>query len=114
MMQRLVRNLTDSIEGGKPFRVPEPCRMLWGWFADLTATRTWHAHGPNPITYCEIEAYARLNGIPIRPQDVAAIRRLDAAWLSATLSKLRQGAAPGGGSAATEEINPALFDAVFG
>lgn len=91
-------------------RVPEPCRPLWGWFTDLSAARTWHANGPNPIAYCEVEAYGRLAGVPFRPIDVRAIRDLDDAWLTATLARMKAGVS----GVPHQPLNPAAFDAVFG
>ncbi|SFZ82436.1 hypothetical protein SAMN02983003_1076 [Devosia enhydra] len=113
---RLHQILADNLKvhlAGRPMRVPEPLRPLWGWFAELSAARSWHANGPNPITFAEIEAYGRLMGWPFRPQDVAAIRKLDEVWLAATLARM----APEGGKARpvpTQPLTTAAFDAVFG
>ena len=61
--------------------VPAGGDLLWRWFLDLNRTRTYHAAGPNPISYSEIEAYARMNRWPMKPRHIAIIRAMDEVWL---------------------------------
>lgn len=111
--RKLAEAVSAGVAGGGRIAVPEPCRLLWGWFSDLNGTRTWHQAGPNPIGYAEIEAYARLTGQPLRPQDVRAIRQLDEAWIAAVHQRREagDGRPPG---VAVQNVSPAAFDAVFG
>lgn len=112
---QLVAALRAHLAGGRP-SVPEAGRPLWRAFCDLAGTRTWYAHGPNPITFAEIEAWCRVMREPLQPHHVEVIRALDAAWLEhargqlATPEKDRKRAvrAPSG-----QELTPALFDAVL-
>lgn len=60
--------------------LPEPASHLMAWFYDLSATRSV-GMALNPISYTEIEAWARLTGNKPAPWEVSAIRQLDAAFL---------------------------------
>lgn len=113
MKHRLAKALEAHLAGA-PLRVAEPDRLLWHWFADLSRTRTYHAAGPHPISYAEIEAYARLMQWPLEPRHVALIRELDAVWIDR--ARKQQPApsdgrlyAPKGGAS----ISPSTFDAMF-
>lgn len=105
---------------GARIAVPEAGRLPWRWFCDLNATRTWHAAGPNPITYAEISAYSASMRLDLRAQDVELVRAIDDHWVAAQYAKLREAA---GDTRPTSEIrsweraqavSPASFDAVFG
>lgn len=88
---------------------PEPMRLVWSWFVDLHATRTRGMTGPNPISFQEIEAYARLHRWPMEPRHVDLIRAFDMEWLKQ--QQPADGVAP---KAPPQSISPAAFDAVFG
>lgn len=60
---------------------------LWNAFAQLSAARTNNGFGPNPIPYSEIDAYSRLTAQSFDPWEVAAIRALDDAYISAAAEK---------------------------
>jgi hypothetical protein len=61
---------------------------VWDWFLDLAHARSV-GYTANPISYVEIEAYARLYGLDILPIEVALLRRLDMAALAHVASKRR-------------------------
>lgn len=108
MMLRLVQRLQEHLEGA-PLRIPEADRLAFSWFADLAATRTYHAASPNPISYAEIEAYGRLKRWAFEPRHAELIRALDDAWLKhAAQSAGAHPHTPG-----KTEMTPDLFDAVF-
>jgi hypothetical protein len=95
-------------EGGVP-DLPEWAGLPWRWFADLNATRTWHAAGPNPISYSEVAAYSALTRQSLRPTDIEVIRAMDRAYIAhfdATGGRSKQ--------VSKTKINAGLFDAVFG
>lgn len=72
---------------------------MWRWFLELNATRTIGGHVPNPISFQEIEAWARLNWVDdLTPFDVSVLRRLDAAMLKHWHDN-RQAASQGDGPA---------------
>ena len=60
---------------------------MWEWFADLSRRRTFGAAAPNPITFAEIEAWARLSGHEPTPFEVSLLTRLDDALLSKPAEK---------------------------
>jgi hypothetical protein len=109
---RLV-DLLRSHLAGSPLRIPEAERLAWGWFVDLSATRTYHATGPSPIGYAEIEAYARLMRWPLEPRHVQLIRALDTVWLTHA-RRQQDGPAKPTPRSSGQTVNPAAFDAVFG
>jgi hypothetical protein len=102
-MHQQVADAVVAAQQGARVRVPEAGMALFAAFVALHQTRTYHAAGPNPIAYAEIESFARLTGTPLRPIDVAGLRKIDEAWIVAQFSSR------GGAS-----ISPAAFDAVFG
>lgn len=67
--------------------MPEAGRLIWSWFGALNGSRTYHMSGPNPISYAEIEAWARLHGWSLSQRHIDAIRALDDAWLDHVQAK---------------------------
>lgn len=53
-----------------------------GWFGELSGARSSNGFGVNPVSYAEIDAWARLTGRHPSFLEVSALRRLDAAYLS--------------------------------
>lgn len=96
--------------------IPAGGELLWRWFLDLNRTRRAGLAGPEPISYGEIEAYARASGWPIEPRHVAILRAMDDAWMEH--SRKRTAPAPEGvkamGPVSTTPMTAGLFDAVFG
>lgn len=101
--------------GGGRANIPAGGDLIWRWFRDLCRTRTYHASGPNPISYLEIEAMARLQRWPLGPRHVEILRAMDEAWLDEHYStrRLREGkkALP---QTSQHAVSPDLFDAMFG
>lgn len=62
--------------------LPAACAYVWTWFLELHAARGSNGYGPNPIGFVELEAWARLTGRQPTPWEIAALRALDAAWLT--------------------------------
>ena len=115
-MRLLVKFLIDTLDAKTGRRQPAGSDLLWQWFTDLSRARSYNAAGPNPITYAEIEAYARLHRWPLRPDHVAALRQLDDAYLEHAYTK-RQGAPEGVKTLPPLSEHPmtgAMFDALFG
>jgi hypothetical protein len=93
---------------GERVAVPEGLRELWPIFLDLHQTRAT-GMGPSPISFTEIEAYARLMRWPLQPHHVETIRAMDRAWLDHISGEdAPRPARP------AQPVNPAAFDAVFG
>ena len=111
LARRLLAALRDHL-AGEPPRPPEGSLPLWQAFSDLCAARTWHASGPNPISYADLDAYCRLMRWPFEPRHVAIITAMDVAWLDHVRGK----AGANGRSEAPRpsgDISPALFDSVI-
>nr|WP_029924579.1 hypothetical protein [Ochrobactrum sp. UNC390CL2Tsu3S39] len=109
----MVAALKQALATSKSVIVPPGGSLLWGWFMDLNASRTWHMNGPNPITYVDIEAYGRINRWSLAAHHVAILRAMDAAYVEDFYSKRvtdKEAVAP----RPTGDISPDLFDAVFG
>lgn len=119
MTKMLVAALERHLAGGKPI-VPEAGVLLWNLFMEISASRTYHAAGPHPISHAEIEAFARLHRWPLLPHHIDTIRALDDAWLEHAYRQ--QGKATGGKDdkafdsrryASRPALTAAAFDAVF-
>lgn len=57
--------------------IPVALLHLWEWFCELSAARSGNGGGPNPISYSEVQAWARLTGRRPEPRDVQVIMMLD-------------------------------------
>lgn len=100
---------------GRPV-VPAGGELLWRWFVDLSAARTWGMAGPDPISFDAIEAYRRLAQWPIEERHVRVLSALDAVFLEhfrrdAGKGDPEIGAAP---RVSSRPISAGLFDAIFG
>ena len=115
--QKMIDALLETLATGKPTRVPAGGDLIWQWFTDLSATRSSHMSGPNPITYQEIVAYSKTNRWELAPNHIALIRAMDDAYINDFYSKRAKN--KDGGSVKTiarsssAVITPALFDALF-
>ena len=65
-------------------------------FKHLGARRRYEQGVPLPILDSEVEAFCRLRGLVLRPQDLEALERLDCAWLLAMREPAYDGAAEEG------------------
>lgn len=103
-------------KGSDKLSIPAGGELLWRWFCDLHATRTYHFAGPNPISHAEIEAYARLQRWPLEPRHVALIRAMDEVFLRHAAQK--RAVAPEGTKAmppvSTTPLTAGMLDAIFG
>lgn len=110
-IERLLTAALRRHLAGAPLRIPEPGRLVWGWFADLSAARSY-GFGPNPISYSDILAYAALNSWPMEGRHVALIRALDVLWLEhARASPARSQTTP---RSSGQSVTPDAFDVMFG
>ena len=109
--ERVLADVLRAHLSGQPKPVPEWAGIYWRWFSDLCRTRT-AGFRANPISYAEIEAYARLYRWPMEPRHVSIILALDAVWLEHARQALPQ-AAGKPDPATSPTISPEAFDAVF-
>lgn len=54
---------------------------MWGWFCELSAARGGNGFGLSPISFTEIDAWARVTGERPTPWEVGLLRRIDTAIL---------------------------------
>jgi hypothetical protein len=110
--QNVLGAVRNHFAGGT-LRLPEGAHQVWEFFVALHETRGSTGLGPAPITYTEIEAFARLMDWPLQPQHVSMIRAIDREWIE--FAYRQQGAATRPAANAPRQVlTPALFDAVFG
>ena len=112
-IQRLLcAEIARNLKAGDRPRIPAGGELLWCWFRDLHATRQVGYSGPMPISFGEIEAYARLNRLPMEPRHVAILRAMDRSFLEA----IDETAPPGVKEASRvsgQKLTAAIFDACF-
>jgi hypothetical protein len=61
--------------------LPDALAHVWEWFCELSKARSANGHGLNPISFAEIDAWARVMQTGVTPWEAGLIRRLDAAVL---------------------------------
>lgn len=112
---RLTDQLVDAVKsrlvGDRHPPLPEAGTDLWNIFCDLCASRTYHASGPNPIAFGEMQAWAQMHRWPLERRHVEVIRAMDRAWIEANAARQARGGKtiePVGGT-----LTPDFFDAVF-
>lgn len=72
---RMPAQLADAPE------LPDGLLYLWGWFMRLCAARGSSGFGPNPLSYAELDAFARLMGVTLQPWEVDTLRDLDVEFM---------------------------------
>ena len=60
---------------------PPQFAYLLAWWGELSATRSAGLAGPAPISYLEVEAWARLTGRAPSIRQVGLLRAIDNAYL---------------------------------
>lgn len=112
----LVAELRRNLQHRDAPRIPAGGQIVWACFNELSRARGFHAAGPNPISYCEIEAYCRLTRWPLAPHHIAMIRALDECYIDHCLASAK-GAPAGVKTLQPRSSSPmtgGLFDAMFG
>jgi hypothetical protein len=109
----LCEALKLSLRTGKRPTLPAGGDLLWSWFLELHATRSYGPAGPNAISFAEIGAYLELLQIPAQPHHVRILRAMDAEYLEHAF------AGKGGATGATSrqpqsDLTADGFDAIFG
>jgi hypothetical protein len=60
---------------------PEAVRYLWSAYWEIRSRRGGNGFGVVPITWGDIDAFARLTGARLAPWEVKVITALDDLWL---------------------------------
>lgn len=67
--------------------LPRPGEWIWTVYTQLTVERDWSDHGsPRAIKSRDIESWCSLRGVRLAPWELAAISRLDQAYLKSRIS----------------------------
>ncbi len=74
---------------------PPPVSLVYllHWFVELQAGRQSGFGGPQPITWADLAAWARLARVAPQAWELQALRRLDQAWVSAWVDAQPKGRA---------------------
>lgn len=104
--------LRSNLDTNSKPNIPAGGGEIWRWFNDLSRSRSYHAAGPNPITYTEIAAYCLSMRIPMRPHHIDAIRMLDDVFLNFIHGSKPSAVRPERKSSGA--LTAGLFDAMFG
>ena len=74
-------------EGLSDFECPEATEHLWCWFLEISRRRSGGGFGANPISYAEVEAWARLTHTRPSALEVEWIMDLDDARAAAAAAR---------------------------
>lgn len=64
---------------------------MLGWFFELNSARGSTGFGLSPISYTELQAWARITSTPIEPEEIRLIKALDAEWLRLSAKENKNG-----------------------
>lgn len=68
--------------------LPFPLVHLWQWFVtELAPRRSSSGFGPNPLSYGDVEAWARFTGRTPTPMEVRVLLRLDDCFMATLRQK---------------------------
>lgn len=110
LQRQILAALRSQLAGGRT-RAPEAGNIIWNTFAQLSRQRSWHAHGPNPISHHDIEAYLRIMRLPLEPRHISILIAMDQVWVEFTQAKATPGAK--GQQVSKHPLTAELFDAMF-
>lgn len=115
LKDQLCAALKATLSGGKA-SFPEAGAPLLTAFSALSRARSYHTHGPNPITWEALSAYAQMMRQPLSPQHAEIIMAMDQVWIADAYRTDKQ--APEGVKplppVSDQPISAAMFDALFG
>lgn len=69
---------------GPDLDIPAVADYVWEWFWSLNSRRGFVESGMLPLSYAEIDAWARRMRISITPEEVEMLTRMDDAMLAAS------------------------------
>lgn len=77
---------TGEVSPFPPYRT----EYLWRLFIDVGSCRGINESGPQPISWSELDAWGRVNGLNLTSYEVEAIRKLDSRYLKIVGDHRRQ------------------------
>lgn len=114
---RLKRHLTECLQShltGRKRAVPEAGILPWQWFVQLSHARTYHGAGPNPLSFAEIETYARLYRWPLEARHIDVLMAMDRAYLDHAYTQIAASTGMSQPTGKRPTLDAASFDVVFG
>ena len=72
-------------QGAEVEAIPEPpveLAYLLGWYRELDGARVCTGMGLSPLAWRDIEAWARLRHVTLRPWELDLLMALDATWMA--------------------------------
>lgn len=72
--KKLALKVTDDLEAPE---FPDLLQYVWDWFEELSKRRSYHAAGANPLTWLELEVWARMTGVEPTRRECLLLFRLD-------------------------------------
>lgn len=105
-------NTLQARLNGRKAKVPDAGREMLDAFLALSRARSWHAHGPNAITWEAIAAWSQLMRVPIQPRHAEIIMALDHVWITHITQRKPEGvkALP---QISSHPLSAELFDAAI-
>lgn len=92
-------------------------RHVWEYFQTIDIKRQSHGYGYNPITHLELEAWARLYRIDLKPWEVDALSSMDTAKINLLHEDLNKDSDKDPDkpkyTVSERPMSPDLFDALF-
>lgn len=67
----------------EPPEPPAEAVHIWHWFHRLSAARGNNGFGYNPLTWADMAAYARFQGVTCTPWEAETLHDMDMAFLAA-------------------------------
>ncbi|MEN6621493.1 MAG: hypothetical protein ABFD50_08100 [Smithella sp.] len=62
--------------------IPVGFECFIDWFMELSAARSYHMSGPNPLSFADIISYKTLMGIDLYDWQVRVLKQIDAVFLT--------------------------------
>ena len=89
-LEKALCTTLESLLAGQQVRIPIAGQEILDVFMLLSRSRSWHHHGPNPITWEAIEAWADDNRRLVPTHQAAIIMAMDGVWLHHTARRMAE------------------------
>ena len=80
--EKMLKKKLKSVASKHTNQCPDKARHIWEWFLELHSQRTAGGFAQNPISFVDIEAWARLTGRIARSWEVKALVGIDQLFLA--------------------------------
>ncbi|TNH41272.1 phage tail assembly chaperone [Paracoccus haeundaensis] len=110
----LCRTLEAVLEGKRP-RMPDAGEDILDAFMALSRARTYHSHGPNPITWEAMAAWSQVMRQTLPPHHAKIVMALDDVWMQHAGRRVAgAAAAPAAPMVSATPLSAGLLDAMMG